>query len=278
MARRKGRATTEVIGVAPVNFPTGCVLPYAGTTAPEGWLLCDGSAVSRTDYAALFAVVSTAHGIGDGATTFNVPDYRYQVPRGRGGVANQAILPAAVNITTEEITVTGHQYRRTGFRVRVSSTGTIIGGLAVNTDYYVIVVNANTIKLATTRANAIAGTAINLTSQGTGTHTISQSEGPDFSSRTAVNGGNAGDNVGSLEEDVIQGHWHDIYDNRGSSFRITRPAGGVIAFEGPTAARAPDQGNFMFAKDLLSNGNNGTSRTGSETRSANILTNYIIKV
>jgi microcystin-dependent protein len=274
MARRKGRATTEVIGVAPVNFPTGCVLPYAGTTAPEGWLLCDGDAVSRTDYAALFAVVSTAHGIGDGATTFNVPDYRYQVPRGRGGVANQAILPADVNITTEEITVTGHSYRRTGFRVRVSSTGTIIGGLAINTDYYVIVVNANTIKLATTRANAIAGTAINLMSQGTGTHTISQAEGPDYSSRTAVNGGNAGDNIGSLEEDGVQNHGHRPYSTATQNFaNISFGAGSGLAFAA----------NSAFIDNHIPQGasydvGSGSPRSSRETRQSNILTNYIIKV
>jgi microcystin-dependent protein len=268
MARRKGRATTEVIGVAPVNFPTGCVLPYAGTTAPEGWLLCDGDAVSRTDFAALFAVVSTAHGIGDGATTFNVPDYRYQVPRGRGGVANQAILPADVNITTEEITVTGHSYRRTGFRVRVSSTGTIIGGLAIDTDYYVIVVNANTIKLATTRANAIANTAINLTSQGTGTHTISQAEGPDYSSRTAINGGNAGDNIGSLEEDSLQNHRLTVDTYLGSAGSNVRNSG----TDGGGPFPIPNNGSLSSLPP------NGTLRASRETRQSNILTNYIIKV
>jgi microcystin-dependent protein len=256
MARRKGRATTEVIGVAPVNFPTGCVLPYAGTTAPEGWLLCDGDAVSRTSYAALFAAISTSHGTGDGSTTFNVPDYRYQIPRGRGGVANQAVLPAAVNITTEEITVTGHSYRRTGFRVRVSSSGTIIGGLAISTDYYVIIVNANTIKLATTRANALAGTAINLTSQGTGTHTISQSEGPDFSLRTAVNGGNSGDNVGSLEEDAFRSHTHTYSSDSSSNW-----AGGGNA------------ANFVQSPT-----SNTGATGGNETRPVNILTNFIIKI
>jgi microcystin-dependent protein len=273
MARRKGRATTEVIGVAPVNFPTGCVLPYAGTTAPEGWLLCDGDAVSRTDYAALFAVVSTAHGIGDGATTFNVPDYRYQVPRGRGGVADQAILPAAVNITTEEITVTGHQYRRTGFRVRVSSTGTIIGGLAINTNYYVIIVNSDTIKLATTRANALAGTAINLTSQGTGTHTISQAEGGDFSSRTAINSGNSGDNVGSLQEDSAQlatGQLHNWAQNG-----IGMLANGVFSTGGTRGAGGIASGSLA---NIAEYNNSNINRTSLETRSSNILTNYIIKV
>ena len=53
--------------------PTGVFLPYGGVTAPANFLLCDGSAVSRTTYANLFAVIGTRYGAGDGSTTFNVP-------------------------------------------------------------------------------------------------------------------------------------------------------------------------------------------------------------
>jgi len=62
--------------------PTGGWIPYGGTTAPAGWLLCDGSAFSRTTYADLFAVLGTAYGVGDGLTTFNVPDMCGRVPVG----------------------------------------------------------------------------------------------------------------------------------------------------------------------------------------------------
>ena len=53
--------------------PTGGIVEYAGTTAPNGWLLCDGSAISRTTYADLFEVIGTTFGEGDGSTTFNLP-------------------------------------------------------------------------------------------------------------------------------------------------------------------------------------------------------------
>ena len=52
----------------------GAVVAFAGRTTPQGWLLCDGSAVSRTDYAALFAVIGTTYGTGNGSTTFNLPN------------------------------------------------------------------------------------------------------------------------------------------------------------------------------------------------------------
>lgn len=62
--------------------PTGSTQMFAGTSAPRGWLIADGSAVSRTTYAALFAVIGTTYGAGNGSTTFNLPDMRGVVVRG----------------------------------------------------------------------------------------------------------------------------------------------------------------------------------------------------
>lgn len=74
-----------------VAIPPGAMMAYAGATAPTGWLLCDGSAVSRTTYADLFAAIGTAYGSGDGSTTFNVPDMRGRAPIGVGtGTGNGA--------------------------------------------------------------------------------------------------------------------------------------------------------------------------------------------
>lgn len=62
--------------------PPGTVTPYAGATAPSNWVLCDGSAISRTTYADLFAILGTTYGAGDGSTTFNVPNLKGRVPVG----------------------------------------------------------------------------------------------------------------------------------------------------------------------------------------------------
>ncbi len=56
--------------------PTGSILPYGGSAAPDGFLLCNGAAISRTTYADLFAVFGTTYGIGDGSTTFNIPNIK----------------------------------------------------------------------------------------------------------------------------------------------------------------------------------------------------------
>lgn len=72
--------------VAPAVLATsGCMVPFAGTTAPSGWLLCNGATISRTAFAALFAVCGIAYGSGDGVTTFNIPDLRGRVPAGADG-------------------------------------------------------------------------------------------------------------------------------------------------------------------------------------------------
>lgn len=89
------------------TFTAGMTMLWPGPAArvPSGWLLCDGSAVSRTGYAALFLEIGTVHGVGDGSTTFNLPDYRGRVPVG----TNDNGLPNSVNgsLTTHNEGATG---------------------------------------------------------------------------------------------------------------------------------------------------------------------------
>jgi microcystin-dependent protein len=69
------------------GVPTGVLTMWSTGTAPTGWLLCNGAAVSRTTYAALFAVIGTTFGAGDTTTTFNLPDYRDRMPIGANTIA-----------------------------------------------------------------------------------------------------------------------------------------------------------------------------------------------
>lgn len=90
----KVRAPQATSGV-----PTGVLHQFAGSTAPTGYLLCDGSAISRTTYADLFAVIGTTYGTGDGSTTFNIPDMRSRLPVGVGSgralASNEGIAEAS---------------------------------------------------------------------------------------------------------------------------------------------------------------------------------------
>lgn len=77
-------------GFAPGGLaPVGTVLPFAGSAAPTGWLLCQGQTVSRTTYADLFAVIGTIYGAGDGSTTFALPDMGGRVPAGKEATATR---------------------------------------------------------------------------------------------------------------------------------------------------------------------------------------------
>ena len=80
--------------------PSGAVIPFAGSIAPQGYLLCDGSEVSRADYPYLFDAIGTTYGEGDGSTTFNLPNLKDKFIEGSGtnavGTEMSAGLP---NIT-----------------------------------------------------------------------------------------------------------------------------------------------------------------------------------
>lgn len=65
-----------------IAAPVGAVLAFAGTSVPNGWLECNGGQVSRTTYSALFSVLGTLYGVGDGSTTFNLPELRGEFIRG----------------------------------------------------------------------------------------------------------------------------------------------------------------------------------------------------
>jgi microcystin-dependent protein len=84
-----GVPTVSNIETADMNpsvplVPTGAIMPFAMNSAPSGWLAANGTAVSRTTYATLFAAVGTTYGTGDGSTTFNLPDLRGYFVRGAG--------------------------------------------------------------------------------------------------------------------------------------------------------------------------------------------------
>jgi microcystin-dependent protein len=99
-------------------------MAYGAAAAPTGWLLCDASAVSRTTYADLFAIIGTTYGVGDGSTTFNLPDLRGRVPVGldavnvnlaaadalaeTGGEENHTLLTAEMPAHTHQLTGTNN--------------------------------------------------------------------------------------------------------------------------------------------------------------------------
>jgi microcystin-dependent protein len=84
-----------------MSMPIGAVLDFAGTAAPDGWLICDGRLISRTTYSQLFAVLGTVWGAGDGSTTFKLPPTSGRASVGPGNVIDE--MGATVNFTFAQI-------------------------------------------------------------------------------------------------------------------------------------------------------------------------------
>lgn len=134
--------------VAEALNPVGTVVAYAGSTAPAGWQLCFGQAVSRTTFAALFTVLGTTYGAGDGSTTFNLPDLRGRTPfgldnmggtdAGRLNTANTLGLSGGAQLktlTSDNVTLTvanlpSHSHATTIDSNLASGHGTNTGSLA----------------------------------------------------------------------------------------------------------------------------------------------------
>ena len=158
-------------------IPTGTIVAYGGATAPAGWLLCDATAVSRTTYARLFAVIGTAFGVGDGTTTFNVPDVRDRFPLGKGsnnatlGVTGTAAAASGV-ITSSNITgiLTGASSTVAGSTVAsstvASNTGTGTSGSTTQT------ITVGTLSVASSAKDSSLSTVVNSVNTAAHTHTI----------------------------------------------------------------------------------------------------------
>jgi microcystin-dependent protein len=115
----------------------GTILPWSTVTPPSGFLECDGTAVSRSTYAALFAVVGTTYGIGDGSTTFNVPNLADNVAVGKSnnkalgttGGANTVtptgnVAGSTANATLSTAQLASHSHPGGGsFNIAVNGTG-----------------------------------------------------------------------------------------------------------------------------------------------------------
>lgn len=135
------------------QVPTGTIIPFAGATIPNGYLLCNGVAISRTDYAVLFGVIATLYGVGDGSTTFNLPDLRDRFLEGAGTNALATYLEAGLpNITG---TIDGPQFWTGTGAFVASGLGYDLSGSGQKHDANLATFNASLVNSTYSKSNTV---------------------------------------------------------------------------------------------------------------------------
>jgi microcystin-dependent protein len=200
--------------------PSGTVVGYAGTAAPNGWLLCDGAAVSRTTFAALFAAIATSYGAGDESTTFNLPDLRGRVGVGKDDMGGAAANRAQVSTTLDT----------------TNASSSAVVASAANLAIGMTVVSAN-IPAATTII-AITGTTLTLSANATATANGTAARFSVLGDAQLL-GASGGSLVHTLVTAQMPAHTH-TYTNVFESGTNTLSAGGNVGSSN-TGATGDDQ-------------------------------------
>lgn len=189
------------ISASATSVPAGSIVAYGGAAAPSGWLLCNGAAVSRSTYASLFAALSTTYGIGDGSTTFNLPNLQQRFPLGKAASGTGATLGAAGGaidhshtsaahshtIQSHSHTINSHAHTIQGHSHPLSAAGAAMIG-ATSTNTYI-----NRTSTGSWTAEFVANPA-----QGWSTNTTSVSTGASLTGDTDSSGVLTSDGSGTL--------------------------------------------------------------------------------
>ena len=164
------------LGLSTLLIPSGTIAMWPTVTPPTDWLLCDGTAVSRTTYSTLFVLFGTTFGAGNGSTTFNLPNYKNRMPYGAdtvaigatGGSANSVVVShthTATSTSTSTVTDPGH-FHISGFSSGGGGTSAYLK--AQNAAAEVSLVNTSTQTTGVTVATATATTNTTEGVSGTG--------------------------------------------------------------------------------------------------------------
>lgn len=254
--------------------PVGTVIESASISAPYGYLACDGTAISRSTYSSLYNAMT----VSKGTCTISIA------------------TPGVVTLSTHGLA--------TGSNIELTTTGALPTGLTANTNYFVIYNDANSFWLATSFANALAGTKIATSGTQSGTHSlrftpygIDTSANFKVPNRIAVVGKGVGNqtintrvktgpvNLGSIIEDTGQG-WQlgasadatgarDYFATTGSRDQYYNTTAGA-ANNTISQLATSLQGDVKMLK-AMNDGTNGTPRTGAQTQDCTIGMNYFIK-
>ena len=165
--------------ISGAGTPSGAVVAFAGAAAPTGWLLCYGQAVSRTDYSALFTAISTTYGVGDGSTTFNLPDLRGRVIAGQddmGGSSANRLTGVTGSVDGDVLGGTGgeeaHALTSAENASHTHDGSTLTASSGGDHTHSVTAVGSGTFVVTNVTGSAAAGSS-SLTTSSNGAHTHS---------------------------------------------------------------------------------------------------------
>lgn len=237
--------TQLLAAIRALATPPGAYMPYAGATAPTGWLLCAGQAVSRTTYAALFAAIGTTHGAGDGSATFNLPDLRGRVPAGKDNMEGTAAN--RLNVTLNGTTTNGN----TSITGLSSTAGLSVGMQVFGTG----------IPAGASIATITSGTAITISANATASGTVSLRFGVVDG---ATLGAAGGAQVHGLTTGQMPAHGHTTY---------AQSNGGITNTGATTYVTSSGNSNTTLTTVTLATGGSESHPNVQPT----LITNYIIK-
>jgi microcystin-dependent protein len=184
--------------------PVGGVFPFAGTAAPTGYLLCDGSQVSRTTYQSLFGVVGTTYGAGDGSTTFHLPDLRQRFPLGKAASGTGSTLGATGGAIDHTHSVGSHTH---SFSATSSSDGNHSHGGSTGSN------GSHSHSISSDGTHSHTGT--HAEPETTGFVTVVPYSSPDGGHNHGGSTGSVGDHSHSINGDGT--HSHSVSGTTGSS-------------------------------------------------------------
>lgn len=152
------QSVTGIVNEITARFPIASVIANAANAVPTGWILADGAAISRTTYADLFVAIGTTYGVGDGSTTFNVPDVKGRIPVGYdasiGGFNNYGQTGGEITHTLTAAEMPSHTHSQASHSHTI---GTRLTGI---TGSNLVAPGSSTPTIAgTTQTNADSGSA-----------------------------------------------------------------------------------------------------------------------
>ena len=283
----------------PSEFQPGMIMPYAGSVAPTGWFICDGTSIGiyRLTYSALFNVIGTTHGPGDGSTTFNVPNLSGRFPLGKATTGTGSVLATTGGAIDHNHTTPAHYHGMgSGADLNVTSSGTHTTTINIYHEHTAKTVSgASGVYIAD---NTTGETNLTINDQGhfhaiPGMGTTSEGNGQNtgnsstkFAKGRITNNSSTGDHNGSTI--TATSNISITNGNHAHSVSITDPGHGhtttVDALVNPLYAwdysgvHTHPAANFAGRIGLVSGGSDGnTNMIGGTNNPPFLVVNYIIK-